>query len=163
VSSYIGLTMKFLDKKKVRMVISIFIFAVVTGSIVGLDYWENGERAKQMMRDLETEFATIEPLPQATALSYKASYRPRQAWVTSKYVTNLNFPAIRAYYDGELTKRGWSFHNEEQFTDWGRDLGGMEVNYCKGDYTISLHYAGDQSGYKWVYSLDLDWGVYNCK
>jgi hypothetical protein len=154
--------MEFLNKKKTRILVSMFIFAIVSGSIVGLDYWENGEKARQVMNDLEREFATIEPLPQVTVVTQYSSYRPRQAWVVSKYLTDLNFTGIRAYYDMELAKRGWSFCEEKQLKSWGQDVGGLIVYYYKGDYTLSLEYAGEKPGYNWIYSLDLRWGQHNC-
>jgi hypothetical protein len=47
-------------------------------------------------------------------------------------------------------------------TDWGKDLGGREVTYCKGPLAASVQYGGEKSHYGWTYALDLTWGLHHC-
>ena len=86
------------------------------------------------------------------------SYKPRMAWIGQRYTTTLSYAQIRAYYDAELARHGWSPHRERGTRDWFRDFGGRKVEYCKGPYTASLDYAGERANYGWVFSLDLTWG-----
>jgi len=43
--------------------------------------------------------------------------------------------------------------------DWGRDLGGKEAFYRRGDDTVVLQYAGQEAKYGWTYALDVTWGL----
>jgi hypothetical protein len=107
----------------------------------------------------DQEFKSIQPLPQAIACDYHASHKTQQSLVGSSYSTKLSFPEIRAYYNAELSRRGWLFQRERTLHDWGRDFGGKSVYYCKGSYTASLEYAGENAGSGWNYALEVSWGL----
>lgn len=120
---------------------------------------KNEPKARQVQSDLESEFHAIQPLPQAKSSGYNASHKSSQSLVTSNYQTNLAYSDIRAYYDVELAKHGWTFYEEEQMKDWGRDLGGKSAHYCKAEYRAHLQYAGPQADYGWDFALGLSWGL----
>ena len=135
----------------------IFILLFVTFFLY--DYFVNEPKAALVQQELEQEFNAVKPLPQAVACDYHASHKTRQSLVGSSYSTNLTFSEIRAYYDAELTKQGWRFQREKALWDWGRDLGEKSVHYCKGNFTASLEYAGENAGAGWNYALEISWGL----
>ena len=123
------------------------------------DFAVNGPKAKLVQNQLENEFKSIEPLPNARACDYNSSHKTKQALVTSNCKTNLSYPEIRAHYDAELAKHGWIFYEEEEMRDWGRDFGGKAARYCKGEYRADLQYAGEQASYGWDYAFSVSWGL----
>ena len=119
----------------------------------------NEPKAAQVQAVLENEFRAIHPLPAATPLNYGASHKTQQALVSDTYQTSLTYEDIRQFYDAEVAKNGWAFFMEEQVKDWGRDLGGKEARYCKGEYRATLQYAGKQADYGWDYAFSVSWGL----
>src|SRR5262249_14882781 len=132
-------------------IVLAFVIALVYDNIV------NSPKAQMVQTRLRQELESVMPLPGAVTGERSGLYQPRRAWIGRRYTTTASYTQIRAYYDVELTRRGWSFHREYRTWDWFRDLGGIKVEYCKGPYTASLSYAGDRADYGWIFSLDLTW------
>src|SRR5712691_6052747 len=42
---------------------------------------------------------------------------------------------------------GWQLARERQLKDWGRDLGGRELKFRRGDYEATVEYAGERADY----------------
>jgi hypothetical protein len=150
-------------KPTLRAILAALSVAVVAAIIIGSDFIINGSKAKQERDELEKEMSLIATMPQAIPQSHHSSAKPRQALVGQSYTTRLGYIDIRAYYDRELSRLGWTLNDEGPIRDWGRDFGGKRVEYCKGEYTASLQYAGENADYGWTYALELSWGLHNCK
>lgn len=75
-----------------------------------------------------------------------------QVIVQVKAMKRLN----HSYMD-EAKKNGSVFVNEETVSDWGRDFGGKLLNFSKGDYTLSIQYAGEKADYGWDFGVSLTW------
>src|SRR5262245_2299440 len=132
------------------------VFAVVSALVY--DHTVNAPKAQIVQARLRQELESITPLPNAVPGERSSSYKARRARAGRRFTTTAPYSQIRAYYDAELTRRGWSFHRERGTRDWFRDFGGVKAEYCKGPYTAALDYAGDRADYVWVFSLDLTWG-----
>lgn len=131
-------------------------------AVTACDFLADPSKGESAQTELEREFKAITPPPGATPRDYHASHKSRQALVGSGYSSDLPFEGIRKYYDEELAKNGWKFHDEYALRDRGRDFGGRTVEYCKGEYRASLVYAGERANYGWVYAIDLSWGLDTC-
>lgn len=57
----------------------------------------------------------------------------------------------------ETIARGWIFANQKKLSDWGRDLGGFELEFRKNDYTLDVTYAGAKADKGWNYSIGIEW------
>ena len=132
------------------------VLAVI--GVVAYDHIANSPKAQVVQNRLRQELELIMPLPGAIPSERSGSYKPRMAWIGRRYTTTLSYAQIRAYYDAELSRHGWSLHRERGTRDWFRDFGGRKAEYCKGPYAASLDYAGERANYGWVFSLDLTWG-----
>jgi hypothetical protein len=153
----------FLSKINVRALVSGLIVLIIGLTITSLDFISNREKSQEVVKDLENELSMINILPESSLVSRRSSTKPHHILVSNSYMTRLNDQSIRTYYDAELKKHGWEFQNEERLRDWGQDFGGFTVNYCKGEYTATLNYAGARAGYDWDYTLALSWGLNKCK
>lgn len=138
----------------------MFIITVLTMLYYGL---VRTPKAKSVVTQLEREFNSVAPFPQATATHSEKSYKDNQALVLTRYSTSASYPVLRDYYDSELSKQGWKFISEEALADWGRDLGGKTAHYCKGDWSAAVEYAGQDSEGRGAYTLAMSWGLNQCK
>ncbi len=111
---------------------------------------------------LKGEFEQIRTLPGSIAGHQQSMDKGRQGHVGTAYTTTQTYDAIKAHYDAELTKRGWSFSKTEKVIYSGHDYGGQHVFFCKGIYTADLQFAGEQEkDFGWTYSFSLSWGLYD--
>lgn len=145
-------------KKILLTIISILPVVSFVGFML-YQYIVNEPPARKAQAVLETEFAKVKTPSWASLIGKISNHKPGQALVEATYTTSVGYKNIRSYYDGELVQKGWRFVGEEGVRDWGRDLGGKEAYYRKGDYDASLQYAGEKGNYGWTYSLDLSIGM----
>ena len=142
------------------IVIGVVLVLGVTATAALFGFLLYGLRAKdlqasQVQAVLEKEFRAISHLPAATPVGYNTT----QNLVSHHYRTDHSYAEIRKHYDEELLRHGWIFYQEDKVRDWGRDLGGKTAHYCKGEYRVSLQYAGKSADYGWDYTLGLGWGL----
>jgi len=117
----------------------------------------------RQVAQLEREFDSVAPFPQANATHSDKSYKDNQALVLTRYSTSASYATLRDYYYTELSKHGWKFVSEEPLANWGRDLGGKTAHYCKGDWSATVEYAGQDNEGRGAYTLTLSWGINQCK
>jgi len=75
------------------------------------------------------------------------------------YNANLSFAELLAAYNKELLANGWRKAETEKLRDWGRDLGGEDVTFCKGNVQLNLQFAGKRAQYGWQYAIATSVGV----
>src|SRR5688572_5644162 len=87
-----------------------FIWLAVFISTVVYDHAVNEPKTSPVQDQLENEFKSVEPPPNATIRNYHASHKTSQAGVSGTYNTDLVYPELKAHYDAELAKHGWIFY-----------------------------------------------------
>jgi len=146
-----------MNAQKLKSVAVLFVFSWVAISFFSSYLQDDEPRAAQNQNALAQEFNNITPLSSTVFCDYRAGHKGQSAGVGGHFSTIQSFEQVRAHFDRELQRNGWKFYKEERVLDWGRDFGGKSLHYCKGEYTASLQYAGENAGYGWDYALDLDW------
>ena len=136
---------------------------VLFGIFLGYLFIIRLPEAKQAYTQLQIEFKTIAPLPNASVVKDDSSYKESNALVGATYSTDINADDIFKYYDEQLKQHGWKSQGTKAVKDWGTDLGGKSADYCKGDYAAELQYAGQQANYGWTYAFGMSWGLHDCK
>lgn len=48
------------------------------------------------------------------------------------------------------------FEKEKRLSEWGRDRGGSELKWRKGEYGLSIEYAGDANR-DWDDGISISW------
>src|SRR6266853_984284 len=106
--------------KPVLLAVSVGIFAllalVALGSlfiVVRHNQLVNGHKADESLKTLEKEFILIAPVPNASRLRYESSHKVSLGSVGADYRTDKSYAQIRAHYDNELKKNGWTFVGEK--------------------------------------------------
>jgi hypothetical protein len=121
------------------------------------DVTVNGAPARRHLELLQREAQRIAPPAAASLLGSDTAHKPRQALVSLSYTSALTYAQLRTHYDRVLAEQGWTFERELPFRDWGRDLGGREARYTKGEHVASLEYAGTGADDGWTFGLGLSW------
>ena len=104
------------------------------------------------------EFSAITPLPNA---SVAAPIDDFSAWNSHKglfgatYRTSLPYSIIQEFYRHELESKGWYLIEDRPVLEWGKDYGGRQQTYCKGELAAALEYA-DESRHGWTYGVLLE-------
>ena len=129
---------------------------------IAYQHYIYGPISEKIKEQLEIEYRQIEQLPAATLRSYSAHSRPESVLVNGSYNTEQPYYEIKKYYDTELKNKGWTFTKEEEVRNWGKDLGGKTLEYCKGKYSASIQYSGADAGYDLTYSFTMSWGFRAC-
>ncbi|GEM_PF-5633940 len=76
----------------------------------------------------------------------------------SKYFSSKSkYEDVRAFVVQHLTPSGWTLVEERSMTDWGRDLGGRQLRFRKGEYWIVIEYAGEKASDQWDYAVTVEW------
>jgi hypothetical protein len=138
---------------------ALCILLVVVLVIVVTHYARIAEHnSAAVQTTLETQLRLLPTLPGAQIRSQHASHKLDSVLVENTYSLLLPYSAIRDFYAAELGKRGWEIAREHRIKDYGRDLGGREIDFCNGLYGASLMFAGAHPDYGWTYALSLSWG-----
>lgn len=88
---------------------------------------------------LEAEFGPIQHPSTARMTSFEFNKQDIEPWESSiKAVFDMDpvmsWESLRAYYDAELPKHGWSVTCEKRWTEWGVDKGDVTSVYQKGEF-----------------------------
>jgi hypothetical protein len=124
---------------------------------------EKNQLAEARQKALEVEFRAMEQPTWSVPTQRDSIYKSDHGNIAVYYKTDRNYREIRAYYDRELEKQGWTFRREKELTTWGRQRGEWMAFYCKGQTSAEIYYTGEEEtalGYR--YSLSLSWELYQC-
>ena len=129
-------------------------------------FWMSATCPKErILRDVEKLFLEVRPMPnsQPVGLSPRPTYRLCHATMGGQYRLQATEQEVRRYYDAELAQHGWVFQKEVSLKDWGRDYGGKQFFYCRGEYTASIETAGQlEAENGWSYDFGVSWGLHDC-
>jgi hypothetical protein len=142
---------------------AVIVIAFGFVAIVLASYLRAIRRAPVTQAEVETELNQIATPSGATVTQHSISNKWTQGVIGNYYRADLSYQQIRAHYDTELARRGWTFQKQVPLTSWGKDMGESQTFYCKGDHTADIYFTGREEprlGYR--YALDISWGLYDC-
>lgn len=75
-----------------------------------------------------------------------------------KYFSSKSkYEEVKSFFVQHLTPAGWTVVEDRSMTDWGRDLGGRQLKFRKGEYWIVIEYAGERATDQWDYAVAVEW------
>ena len=116
--------------------------------------------ARQKVPEVKREYQKIQPLPGAVSTSDDSgiTFDPHHVTMGSLYQTNLTYSEIRAYYDAELARYGWTFKKELNVNGPdGKDYGGKQLFYSKGEFTAFIYHVGEKPNPDYTYYFCVSW------
>jgi|KBSMisStaDraftv2_1062788.scaffolds.fasta_scaffold249786_1 hypothetical protein len=148
-------------KRRLRWTLAGLILLFFVGDRV-----VNGKRGEAYHQRLAAEFSAIPTLPNSLLVGRVdrfSDWAPRKTSVGATYSSTTRFSDIQLFYDHALQSHGWHLAESRSLTEWGKDLGGRELVYCKGELAASVEYAGLPPQRGWTYALRMSWGLHQCK
>jgi len=113
----------------------------------------NGER----FREIEKLWATIPPYPGMVDADISSNSAGRKAHISKYYSLKAPYDEVKRFYIKRFTEEGWAFVKERHLSDWGRNLGGRELDFQKGEYELGVTYAGEKADKGWDYAIGIYW------
>lgn len=81
------------------------------------------------------------------------------ASIHKHYRSNARFDDVKLFYSTQLTQTGWQLTKERTLKDgWSQDLGGRELRFEKGQYSVVIEYIGEKANNPdWEYGVSVVW------
>jgi len=83
-----------------------------------------------------------------------------KAFVSKSFRSKASYDEVKRFYVEHLTQEGWQLVEERNLKDWDRDLGGRELGFRRGDYEVTIEYAGEKAKRGWDYGIGIGWRHY---
>jgi len=113
------------------------------------------DRAK--LEETKNIWATF-PLHPAMQENYSSTQSGfGKAYISKHFRCNESYDNMRAFFVERLTQNGWKLVNERHLKNWGKDVGGNELEFQKADFKINIEFAGEKSDYGWDYGITIGW------
>lgn len=80
-----------------------------------------------------------------------------KATIGKNFRCNERYENVRSFIVERLIQNGWKLNSERHLKDWGKDVGGIELEFQKADFEINIQYAGEKSDYGWDYGISVKW------
>jgi len=81
---------------------------------------------------------------------------PNIAFLGLKFNADASLEDVKRFYIGKLTLDGWQLVSDKKLSDWGRDMGGHQLEFRKGEYQIAIERAGRNND-DWEYGVNFSW------
>lgn len=129
------------------------IALLIVAEWLGVFSHVNDARFKEVQR----LYKTIPLYPGSVEVDRSSASKDRVVRVGKSYKSDANYDALKRHYAEKLKQLGWQFVEEKPVDDWGKDLGGREINFRSGEYYMVMQYAGAKANYGWNYTLSVGW------
>lgn len=113
------------------------------------------DRAK--LEETKGIWATFPQHPAMQEVSSNTQSGFGKAHISKHFRCNESYDNVRSFFVERLTQEGWKLNRERQLKDWGKDLGGTELEFRKADFKINIEFAGEKSDYGWDYGITIGW------
>jgi hypothetical protein len=80
-----------------------------------------------------------------------------KAYISKTFRCDEKYEIVRSFYMERLTQNGWKANSEKQLSDWGKDVGGIELEFQKAEFQINIQFAGERADYGWDYGITIGW------
>jgi len=154
-----------ISERKARLW-TILILAV--GMLLGVTVWgaisygryiHTTEVAiEQMKGEAGAELNGLTPIGEAAYVRRDVIAHEGTGVVGDCFRSELGYDAIKEHYDKEFAREGWRFQREKRALIWGKDVGAMQVSYCKGALEGDLYFVGAQKTTGNItYVVEISW------
>jgi hypothetical protein len=90
------------------------------------------------------------------ATNSASSASGRNVYKGTSFRSQEPYESVKRFYLEKLVAQGWEFENEKKLNNWGFDQQGRELKWRKGEYKLSIEYAGS-ANQDWDYSVSISW------
>jgi hypothetical protein len=79
------------------------------------------------------------------------------AIVGRRYKSSATYQDLKKFYLERLLAEGWEFHRERPLPASNASTVERLLEFCKGEYSLTVQFAGRDAGYGWDYTVDIVW------
>jgi hypothetical protein len=79
------------------------------------------------------------------------------AIVGKSYKSSASYEDLKKFYLQRLLAEGWEFHLDRPLPASNASTGERLLEFCKGEYSLTVQFAGRAAGYGWDYAVDIVW------
>jgi hypothetical protein len=121
-------------------------------------YESNGPNKDDVkFKEIEQLWGDMPIYPGMVETNSSSNSAGRKAHLSKNYTSPAAYEDVKRFYIEKLTQKGWQFVQEKQLSDWGRDVGGRDLEFRNGEYELGVSYAGEKADYGWNYSVGIYW------
>jgi len=132
------------------------LFVAITFSTMYLCQSGGLNKGSEKFHEIQRLSATLPVYPGMTQIDSSSNSTGRAASVAAKFRSDATYEEVRQFYINQLREQSWIFQREKILSNWGRNQGGMELTWNKGEYQMSIEYSG-KPGYEWNYAIGIYW------
>jgi hypothetical protein len=137
---------------------SLLSFLIVALAFLATCAYEglSPKRDEQKSKEIERQWADLPVYPDMVPTSSSSSSGGRNAYKGTSFRSSAPYEDVKRFYMDRLGGHGWVFEKEKRLSEWGVDRGGSELKWRKGEYVLSIEYAGNDNR-DWDYGIDISW------
>ena len=80
-----------------------------------------------------------------------------KVYISKSFKSSASYEDVKQFYVEYLTNENWKLFRERELKEWGRNLGGRQVEFRKGKYDLTIEYAPDKANHGWNYGISVSW------
>ena len=110
------------------------------------------------LREVEKLQAGLPIHPTFQEIGGSSFSKPMLASIHRYYKSDAGYDVIKSFYSAKLIPEGWQLTKERSLKDWSVDLGGRQLKFGKGQYSVTIEYSGDKAlDPDWNYAISVGW------
>lgn len=139
-----------------KILLGLLIIAVVSiFAYFAKKHSPNRDNAK--LYEVRQLYSQLPLLPDFNETGSDFMSKTELAEETKYFSSKSKYEEVKAFAVQHFASSGWTLVQERSMTDWGRDLGGRELKFRKGEYWIVIEYAGEKATDQWDYAVTVEW------
>lgn len=137
--------------------VTFFVLLLSVCALLYVCHRRNSNETNRRLQEIERLSNDVSVHPSFMEISNHRTLKASVIGVHKYFKSDAKYDDVKKFYTKELSQNGWQFTEEIKIKDWGRDLGGYDLIFHKGEYYYSITYAGDQVDTTWNYSISIGW------
>lgn len=137
---------------------TLLSFLIVCLAFFSMCWYEaiGPNKNKEKSAEVDRLWAEIPVYPGMIATNSASSASGRKVYKGMGFRSQEPYESVKRFYLEKLVAHGWEFENERKLNNWGSDQQGRELKWRRGEYKLSIAYAGSANR-DWDYDVSISW------
>jgi hypothetical protein len=134
-----------------RLFLLVTSVALASGCYLPKDF----RIARSKLQEMKT--IAIPIFPGAVEVGANERSGAGTAIVGKRFKSSASYEDLKKFYLERLLAEGWEFHADRPLPTSNAATGERLLEFCKGEYSLTVQFAGRAAGYGWDYTVDIVW------
>jgi hypothetical protein len=135
--------------------LSSALIVLVFSLMIGSCFSSAQDRAR--LDEVKRIWTTFPLFPEMQEVANSTASGFGKASIGRSFRCKARYDDVKRFYLERLGQDGWQLVKERQLKDWEHDLGGRELKFRKGEYEVTIEFAGERADYGWDYGINIGW------